>query len=337
MDEVILVTDLGYRKGEAVFRAVESHKILCVAADEAPLTEAVLQHNCRAVIVGINPYRGPIYEALGRIGGGRGAVMARFGVGHDNIDKGLARQHGILVTNTPGALDASVAEHAFWLIGELARNLGPAQASLRAGDFSAAPGTELAGKTLGILGCGEIGRRAAAIARFGFGMRVLAADIRPFEDVCQFGETKEAALGRLGLARYTDDVESVFREADFVTLHLSANEKTRHFINAQRLGWMKPGAMLVNTARGSVIDEDALYDALAAGHLGGAALDVFQNEPYVPVTPDKDLRTLANVVLTPHIGSNTWEANRRMAQTALKNVMLFLAGHIEEMNQVAAG
>lgn len=337
MSDVILVTELGYRKGESIFRAVESHKIVCAAPDEETLAKAVLAHHCRAVIVGIDPYRRPLYEALRQTGGERGALIARFGVGHDNIDKPLARQHGILLTNTPGALDASVAEHAFWLIGELARRLSRAEARLRAGDFSAPPGIELAGKTLGIVGCGEIGRRAAAIARFGFGMGVLAADIRPFDQLCQPGEPQQSALARLGLDHYTDDLEAVFRQSDIVTLHLSANEKTRKFINAERLSWMKPAAMLVNTARGSVVDEDALYDALAAGRLGGAALDVFQNEPYVPLTAGKDLRTLQNVVLTPHIGSNTREANQRMAQAALKNVMLFFAGRTEEMNCVVAG
>ncbi|NLY00393.1 MAG: hypothetical protein GXY83_30220 [Rhodopirellula sp.] len=336
MSETVLVTELGYQKGEAVFRTVESQRVLCVKPDEESLAEAVLAHRCRAVIVGIDPYRGPLYEALARTGGERGAVIARFGVGHDNIDKGLARQHGILVTNTPGALDASVAEHAFWLISQLARRLGRAEARLRAGDFSAPPGIELAGKTLGILGCGEIGRRAAAIARFGFGMRVHAADIRPVDQLRQPGETNEAALARLGLDLYTDDVEAVFRQSDVVTLHLSANEKTRNFINSQRLSWLKSSAMLINTARGAVIDEDALYDALAAGRLGGAGLDVFQNEPYVPVTAGKDLRTLDNVVLTPHIGSNTHEANRRMAEVSLKNVMHFLAGQIGETNRVEA-
>ncbi len=336
MSETILVTELGYRKGEAVFRAVESHRVICVPAGEAALADAVLANDCRAVIVGIDPYRGPLYEALARTADGRGALIARFGVGHDNIDKPLAVRHGIHVTNTPGALDASVAEHAFWLMGELARRVGRAEARLRSGDFSAPPGVELAGKTLGILGCGEIGRRAAVLGRFGFGMQVLAADIRPFDQLRLPDENDRAALARLGLERYTDDVEAVFGQSDIVSLHLSANEKTRQFIDARRLSWMKPTAVLINTARGSVVDEDALYDAIADGRLGGAGLDVFQNEPYVPVTADKDLRTLDNVVLTPHIGSNTREANRRMAETALKNVMLFFAGRIDEMNGVAA-
>lgn len=337
MSEVILVTTLGYQKGESVFRAVETHRVLSVPPDESSLADAVLTHRCRAVIVGTDPYRGPLYEALGQTGGAGGAVLARFGVGHDSIDKALARQHGILVTNTPGALDASVAEHTFWLIGELARHLSRAQARLREGEFSAGAGMELAGKVLGILGFGQIARRVAAIARFGFGMRVLAADVRPLEVWRQSDETDASTLTRLGLDRYTADVEAVFRDADIVSIHCSANEQTRRFINAQRLAWMKPGAVLVNTARGSIVDEDALYDALAAGALGGAALDVFQNEPYVPASAGKDLRTLENVVLTPHIGSNTREANQRMAQSALKNVLLFFEGRLSEMNRVDAG
>ena len=109
---------------------------------------------------------------------------------------------------------------------------------------------------------------------------------------------------------------------------------TQRFINATRLAWLKPGAMLVNTARGAVLDEEALYDALASGRLAGAAMDVFEREPYVPTHPEKDLRKLQNVVLTPHIGSNTREANQRMAESALENVRCFLNGELDRLARV---
>jgi lactate dehydrogenase-like 2-hydroxyacid dehydrogenase len=115
---------------------------------------------------------------------------------------------------------------------------------------------------------------------------------------------------------------------------LPANAGTQRFINAARLAWLKPAAMLINTARGAVLDEEALHDALAAGRLAGAALDVFENEPYRPVRPDKDLRQLDNVVLTPHIGSNTREANQRMAEACLANVRAFFAGRLDRLTRV---
>lgn len=334
MSETILVTSLAHQKGEQVFKTVETHKVLAVEPAEEALADKVISCQCRAVIVGTDPYRGPLYEALGQSGGSGGALIARFGVGHDNIDKALAAEHGIIVTNTPGMLDTSVAEHAFWLIGELARRLCRAQSRLRDGHFSFLSGTELAGKALGVVGFGAIARRVAAIARLGFGMRVLAADIRPLEALLQPGESAESALARLSVDRYTTELEEVFRQSDIISIHCTANEQTRHLVNAERLGWMKPGALLVNTARGSIVEEDALYDFLQAGPLGGAALDVFENEPYKPVTAGKDLRTLENVVLTPHIGSNTHEANQRMAQRALKNVELFFLGQTGPMDRV---
>jgi len=129
-------------------------------------------------------------------------------------------------------------------------------------------------------------------------------------------------------------VESVFRRADVVSVHLPANAETRHFLNAHRIGLMKPSAMLVNTARGMVLDEAALFDALASGRLAGAALDVYENEPYKPASPDKDLRRLKNIVLTPHIGSNTHEANERMARACVANVSRFFAGRMGELTRV---
>ena len=211
-----------------------------------------------------------------------------------------------------------------WLMGSLARKISRLEARLRAGEFAGQVGIELRGKTLGILGFGAIGRRVAAIAHFGFGMKVVACDqITPAEP-----------LASLGVERFTVEAEMMFRESDFVSVHLPVLPATQRFINATRLAWLKPGAMLVNTARGAVLDEEALYDALAAGRLAGAGLDVFEKEPYVPVDASKDLRQLENVVLTPHIGSNTREANQRMAEACLANVRHFLAGQHDRLTRV---
>lgn len=319
--ETVLVTEMEFRKAEQMFRAANDVRCEPVAPDENALAAAVADRGARAVIVGVAPYGGPLYAALGRQ---KSALIARFGVGHDSINKPLARQHGIIVTNTPGVLDVSVAEHAMWLMGCLARKVSRLEAKLRAGGFAGEVGIELRGKTLGILGFGAIGRRVAAIAHFGFGMKVVACDqVTPAEP-----------LASLGVERFTTEAEEMFRESDFVSVHLPVLPATQRFINATRLAWLKPSAMLINTARGAVLDEEALYDALAAGRLAGAGLDVFEKEPYQPVRPEKDLRRMENVVLTPHIGSNTREANQRMAEACLANVRHFLAGQLDRLTRV---
>ncbi len=159
---------------------------------------------------------------------------------------------------------------------------------------------------------------------------------RPTQVVGYAAERRSLAeiQATFGLERYTNDTDSLLPECDFVSIHLPATPDTRHFINAHRLKLFKPGASLVNTARGSVVDETALYDALNNGALAGAALDVFAREPYEPVLPGKDLRLLANVLLTPHISSNTREANQRMAEACVANVVHFFAGNLERLTQV---
>lgn len=330
MSDVVLVTQLEFSKGEEVFRSESQFNWQPIDADEWTLSEAVMAHNCRAVIVGVAPYTGALYEALGKTGGSQGALIARFGVGHDNVDKSKAAQHGIIVTNTPGTLDQSVAEHAMWLMGALAKRIAAADARFRAGAFVPETGVELHGKTLGVIGFGSIGRRVAAMAHCGFGMRVLAAGRRAPKELTAMEKRDVEHLQ----AVYTNDMEAALRESDVVSIHLPANAQTRHFFNAQRLAWMKPDALLINTARGSLVDESALYDALAASQIAGAALDVFEKEPYEPVAPDKDLRTLSNVVLTPHIGSNTRTTNHNMARSCVETVRKFFEGRYQELPRV---
>lgn len=335
MSEVVLVTQLQYEKGEATFHAAGGLKIEPVDAEEDRLAEAIRSRRARAVIVGVNHYRGPLYEALGEVAAGRGAIIARFGVGHDGIDKTLAARHGIVVTNTPGVLEFSVAELTMWLLGSLARHLGAAQTCIHSGRTFCPPGVEVHGKTLLIVGLGTIGRRVARMAGLGFGMRVIAAGrVNPAALEQREGRPLARILADSGLSLYTDCLETALCQADVVSLHVPATPQTDRMIDLAHIRQMKRGALLINMARGSVIDEAALYDSLADGHLAGAALDVLQTEPYQPVQPDKDLRTLDNVVLTPHIGSNTEEANRRIVQTCLRNITEFLAGRRENLSRV---
>jgi lactate dehydrogenase-like 2-hydroxyacid dehydrogenase len=336
MTEVVLVTDDVFQRAEAVFRATAEWRVEPAPAQEEPLAEMAQSRTARAAIVGTQPYAGPLYDSLAAAGAGRGgAIIARFGVGHDNIDKRLAGRRGIVVTNTPGDLEISVAEHALWLMGNLARRVNRLDSQLRAGRFTGDTGMELHGKTLAVVGFGAIGRRVAAMARFGLGMEVLAVGSRsPEEMQRQAGCPLADLLAKHGASLYTDDLHGALAQADAVALHLPSNPRTKHIIDAACLNRMKPTALLINTARGAVVDEAALFDALSSGRIGGAALDVFESEPYRPVAPEKDLRTLENALLTPHVGSNTLEANARMARACLENVGCFFRGRMDKLARV---
>jgi phosphoglycerate dehydrogenase-like enzyme len=190
-------------------------------------------------------------------------------------------------------------------------------------------GSELSGKTLAVIGCGPIGRKVAFIAARGLGMRVIG---------CETAAVDVESMKRdLGFAEIVSDFAAAVRAADFVSLHIPSTPATRHFLNAARLAAMPVRAWLINTARGAVVDEIALYNALAAGRIAGAALDVFEAEPYRPAAPDKDLRTLDRVVMTPHVGSSTQEACNRMAEQALRNIRFAEAGQTDRMDLLNPG
>lgn len=314
----VVVTELEYRKAEEVFRSAPGFECIPAPAAEAALAERVRQTGAKHVIIGVEKYAGPLYEALPS-----GGVIARFGVGHDGVDKKKAAEKGILCANTPGALDQSVAECAVGLMLSAARNIPACACDNRSGVWKTRVGAELSGKRLAVIGCGAIGKKAAAIAAFGFGMRVTGMDI-----------VKPAKGMESGIEEFTTDFAVAVKEADFVSLHIPDMSATRDFINGARLLQMPERSVLINTARGGVVDENALYDAVAAGRIAGAALDVFKNEPYVPQSPEKDLRKLERVIMTPHIGSSTKEACRRMASAALRNIECVVAGAYDKMNIV---
>ncbi len=335
MTETVLITEPEYRKAEPIFAGCDFADLRPAPSTEADLAREVRQSRARIVILGIERYACELYDALRPTGNQAGGLIARFGVGHDGVDKSLAAKRGLYVTNTPGVLDASVAEHALWLMGACARNLAELDRTVREGRFTPRTGTELAGTTLAVLGFGPIGRRVAKLAHHGLGMDVQAVDLLPKDELERTLEAPFDDIARAhGLKDYTADLDAALPGADVVSLHLPANEATQHLLNADRLASCKPGAILINTARGGLVDESALYDALQQGPLATAGLDVYENEPYRPVAAGKDLRVLPNVVLSPHVGSNTLQANRRMALRCLRNVRLFVAGKIQELDRV---
>jgi len=220
-------------------------------------------------------------------------VIGRAGVGVDNIDVEAATKRGIAVMNTPGANAVAVAEHTFAMMLALARHLARADATTRAGKWEkkALQGTELRGKTLGIVGLGRIGVEVAKRAK-AFGVKVLAHD--PF--------VSSVLVRELGVT--LGSLEELYRDADYLTLHVGLTPQTQGMINAQTLAKMKKGARLVNCARGELVDEAALAEALRSGHIAGAALDVFAEEP----PKASPLLGLENVLATPHIAGSTKEA-----------------------------
>ena len=315
----VVVTELEFRKAEAVFTAAPGVRCLPAPADEDGLTAAILESGARHAIVGTTPYREGLYSALSR-----GAVLARFGVGHDGIDKAKATAAGLLCTNTPGVLDQSVAEHTMLLMAAAARHLLAISGPMQNGSWAPRGGTELCGKTLAVIGCGPIGCAVARLAYHGFRMRVVGCRRSPIP--------AEHLHAENGFEKVVNDFEAAVRDADYVSLHIPATPENRNFINRERLELLGPATWLINTARGAVLDETALYRILAERRIGGAALDVFEREPYEPAEPAFDLRTLDNTILTPHVGSNTTGANCRMAERALRNIALAETGDFASMN-----
>jgi len=254
----------------------------------------------------------PVTEAVIRAGP-RLKIIANYAVGVNNIDRAAAASRGIVVTNTPGVLTDATADLTLALLLALARRVVEGDRMVRAGKFAGwAPdlllGRELKGKVLGIVGPGRIGRAVARRAR-GFGMTVVA-----------FGRSARDENDPDDPPRVS--FEELLRRADVVSLHLPLNEDTRGLFGRETLARMKPGSFLLNTARGGLVDEPALIAALDSGHLGGAGLDVYENEPAVlPALLDND-----RVVLMPHAGSATTETRREMARMVVEDVRRVLAG-----------
>lgn len=254
-------------------------------------------------------------------------VVANYAVGYDNVDIAAARERGIAVTHTPGVLTRATAELTWALILAVARRLGAGERLARSGDWRGWEPTQLLGmgldgKLLGIVGAGrigrDVGRRAAA-----FGMSVVYFARRPLPD----WEAETGAV-RMGLS-------PLLAVADVVSIHLPLAEGTERVIDAVALSQMKRAAILINTARGGVVDEDALIDALEAGRIRGAGLDVYANEPLIPAR----LRALDNVVVLPHLGSATEEARRAMWRAAWRNLLVGVRGEMPPnlVPELAAG
>ena len=312
------------RLPESVERAAAERFELRTNPDDHRLSVAELQHALR-VADGIICTLGDRLGAATFEGGPwRTKILANFGAGTDHIDLAAAKRSGLVVTNTPGALTDATADLAMALILMVTRRLGEGERELRAGKWigwhpTHLLGASLQGKTLGIIGFGRIGQATARRAHAGFGMKILYAGRNeigaPRKSVTTDTTSHELDAKAVGLAE-------LLGTSDVVSLHVPATPDTVGMLGAERIHLMKKGSYLINTARGSVVDEPALIAALRSGHLAGAGLDVYPKEP--AITPE--LLTLPNVVALPHLGSATVETRTAMGMRALANLDAFFAG-----------
>lgn len=265
--------------------------------------------DCDAIIVRTAKITAKIFDAAPKL-----KILARHGAGYDGVDLEAARKHGVLVCTAGGANAVSVAELAIFYMLYCSRNFKKVQ-KLYLEDYRKAkmgiPKTELEGKTLGLVGLGNIGKLVAKKAALGFDMTVLAYD--PF--------AKKEGLPEY--IRLVEDRDEIFRQADYVSLHVPATPETVHSVSDREFGLMKESAYLINTSRGSIVDEPALVRALQAGKIAGAGLDVLEKEPIDPASP---LIEMDNVLTAPHIGGATKEASSRSSVACAEAIDDFFSG-----------
>ena len=260
------------------------------------------------IIVGLDPLGIKVLESAPNL-----KVISKYGVGVDNIDLAEASRRKIIVTNTPGTNSLAVAELTMGLILNVARHICCSDRKIREGQWGKYQGFELKGKSLGLIGSGQIGKEVALLAK-GFGMKIICYDLKPDQEWAR----------KVG-ATYLK-FEQLLAVADVISLHLPLGDDTYHLLSREELNIMKPTAILINTARGGIIDEEVLYLVLKEGRLAGAALDVYEQEP----PDDSPLRSLDNVVMTSHMGAHTREAIGAMGRLAVENLIAGLAGRRPE-------
>ncbi len=296
-DDLRLRTDLEAAVGEVIYNPTTR-----------PLSSAELMEllpGCHGYIAGLDTIDQAALQAAGRL-----KVIARYGAGVDRVDVAAATARGIVVTNTPGANTVSVAELALGLMLAVARNIPQASSATKNGEWPRLTGMSLAGKVIGLIGFGAIGQALAQRLQ-GFDCRLLAFDPYPNPAAAQ---THRVTLLPL---------DELLAQADVVSLHMPATPQTQHMVNAQFIGKMKPGAILINTARGEVINEADLLAALHSKHLRGAGLDAFASEP---PGADNPLLQLPQVIATPHTGAHTDDATNAMGWGALRDCLAVLRG-----------
>ena len=297
----------------AAEEALAAHFDVTLNEDDRPLTKDELAEGFASHDIAAPTVSDMIDDEVVQAGGaGRCRMIANYGVGVNHIDLSAAASHGITVSNTPGVLTDATADLTLTLMLMLCRRAGEGERELRASEWSGwrpthLVGRQMTGKALGIIGMGRIGRAVAHRAHFGFGMEIVFQNRSPVDD--------GAGVGGRQLA----SVAEVCAASDFVSLHCAATPETRHILGRDALAAMSPSAYVINTARGDVVDEDALVAALESGAIGGAGLDVFQGEPRV----NPAIMAAPNTVLLPHLGSATEETRLAMGMKVVENARAF--------------
>lgn len=304
----ILITKPVLEEGLEIFRGHEL--IVANGLDRAELLGAVKEYDAIVSMLSDKCTS----EVFAAAAGGRLKIVANYAVGYDNIDVNAAREAGIHATNTPEVLTEATAEMAWALLFAAARRIGEGEKLVRSGQWKGWGPTQLigsavSGKTLGIVGAGRIGRAFGKLAS-GFRMKLLYYNRSEQPDF-----EKETGATRT-------DLDTLLSSADYISIHLPGTPETHHLISEKEFGRMKSTAILLNTGRGTVVDEAALVDALKSGKIGAAGLDVYEKEPVV----HEGLKGLDNVVLAPHLGSATRESRTAMAERCLHNIESSLAG-----------
>jgi len=271
---------------------------------ESEVSELIDLHQPVGMIAGLEPLTRRVLKKAKNL-----KVISRAGIGMDSVDLKAAKGLGMVVTNTPDAPTIPVAELSLGMILSLLRRIHISDANIRRGDWVRPMGNLLHGKTVGLIGCGRIGSYLAGLLS-SFGCKILGCD--PFVNKSD--------------NFFLVSLERILSDADIISLHIPYNQENHHFINAKRIQSMKKGALLINVARGGLIDEDALYNALSSGYLSGAAIDCFEQEPYTGKLKDLD-----NVLVTAHVGSYAQEGRVMMERQAVENLLQELkkAGCIE--------
>jgi D-3-phosphoglycerate dehydrogenase len=273
--------------------------------NEGKIIKLLETFNPNALIIGAHSISKPVLDASAKL-----KLVAMHGVGIDHIDIDYATKKGIAVTCTPDANTIAVAELVIGLLLSISRKIPQATSSIRSGSWETCLGYELFEKTMGVVGTGKIGK--AVIQRLcGFGMKIIA-----------FDKVHDPDVERMDV-RYAT-IEEVFKESDFISLHIPLTNETNKMIDRKHFKMMKKTAYFINSSRGAIVDENALYEALSTGGIAGAALDVWTHEP--PEGLSKKLAALENVLPTPHIGAHTWEALCRMGSICAQSVIDFLHG-----------
>jgi len=305
MRKVLITTASFARSDDTPLRLLESKGLVCAhLKSEAPLTKPQMMREVTGVIgmiIGTDPCDADVMAAAPRL-----RVVSRFGVGADNVDQAYCAAHGIGFYRTIGVNADAVADSAFAMLMAAFRKMIAVDANVRAGRWYEPETFEINRKCLGLVGFGHIGAKMARRA-MGFDMKVIAYD-----------PIRNEALADSVRARYVDSVEDLLRQADVVSLHLPALPETYHLMDARRIALMKPGAVLINTSRGGIVDEEALADALESGRLLGAGLDVFEQEP---VSPASRLLSLQSVILSPHCAADTYETTQKVSAAAAENLL----------------